>query len=121
MRSEAPRPVHLKDYRPSDYLIDTVDLDVRLAPEATRVTARLRLRPNPAGISGAPLALDGEDLEIESLALDGLPLEAGAFEVSDGKLVLTRPPAKPFELTAVTRINAATNTQLMGLYVSNGF
>src|SRR3712207_9547712 len=99
MRSEAPRPVHLEDYRPSDYLIDTVDLDLHLAPEATRVTARLRLRPNPAGVSGASLALDGEDLELESLALDGQPLGAEAYEVSDSKLLLKRPPAEPFELT----------------------
>ena len=120
MRSEAPRPVHLEDYRPSDYLIDTVDLDLHLAPEATRVTARLRLRPNPAGASGASLALDGEDLELESLALDGQPLGAEAYEVSDSKLLLKRPPAEPFELTAVTRINPAANTQLMGLYRSNG-
>src|SRR5918912_2363594 len=120
MRSEAPRPVRLEDYRPFDYLVDTVDLDVRLAPEATQVTAELRIRANPAGIAGAPLVLDGEDLELEALALDGAPLDADAYELGGGKLVLKQPPAAPFRLTIGTRIDPAANTQLMGLYVSKG-
>src|SRR5919199_1664904 len=120
MRSEAPRPVRLEDYRPFDYLVDTVELDVSLAPEATRVTAELRLRANPAGTAGAPLVLDGEDLALESLALDGAPLDASAYELGAGKLVLKVPPAEPFRLTIGTRIEPAANTQLMGLYVSKG-
>src|SRR5919199_1333790 len=120
MRAEAPRPVRLANYRPFDYLVETVDLDVRLAPEATQVTAELRLRANPAGIAGAPLALDGEDLELASLALDGAPLGADAYELGAGKLVLKRPPTGPFRLTIGTRVNPAANTQLMGLYLSKG-
>src|SRR5919199_5089362 len=99
MRSEAPRPVRLEDYRPFDYLVDTVDLDVRLAPEATQVTAELWIRANPAGIAGAPLALDGEDIELEHVALDGAPLDRQAYELGEGKLVLKHPPAAPFRLT----------------------
>ena len=43
------QPVRLADYRPPDYLIDAVDLDISLDPHATRVVSRLSLRPNPAG------------------------------------------------------------------------
>jgi aminopeptidase N len=53
MRTEAAQPVRLSDYRPPDFLIDTVHLDVRLHDTATRVVAKLALRPNPAGKSGA--------------------------------------------------------------------
>ena len=77
MRAEDAPLIRLEDYRVSDWLIDTVDLDIALAPEGTRVRAQLGLRPNPAGRAGAPLALDGEDLRLVGLAIDGAPL-AGA-------------------------------------------
>src|ERR1051326_5066979 len=53
MRTEEHRPVRLEDYRPPDWLIDTVDLDVSLDPNATRVRAKLQVRPN-AGAAPAP-------------------------------------------------------------------
>ena len=46
MRTEQARPVRLHDYSPPDWLVDTVELDVSLHPTATRVRARLALRPN---------------------------------------------------------------------------
>ncbi len=42
MRTDVAQPVRLADYRPADYLIDTVHLDVRLHDTATQVIARLR-------------------------------------------------------------------------------
>ena len=47
MRTETPPQIRLKDYRPSNYLIDTVHLDVTLDPTRTRVLSRLQMRPNP--------------------------------------------------------------------------
>ena len=78
MRTEEPRPVRLQDYRPPDWLIETVDLDVSLHPTATTVRAKLKLKPNPAG-TPAPLVLDGDELQLRSLALDGKPLPADRF------------------------------------------
>ncbi|MGP6433928.1 aminopeptidase N, partial [Pseudomonas paraglycinae] len=74
MRTETPPLIRLEEYRPSDYLIDRVDLDIRLDPHATRIDATLALRPNPAGRAGAPLHLDGDDLRLVSVALDGAAL-----------------------------------------------
>ncbi|KQT70802.1 aminopeptidase [Methylobacterium sp. Leaf465] len=120
MRTEAPIPIRLEDYRPSDYRIDTVDLDVALHPTATRVRARLTLAPNPAGRPGAPLVLDGEDLVLERLTLDGADLAPEAYSVSPAGLTVHRPPAGPFTLGIETRIDPSANTKLMGLYRSNG-
>jgi len=47
MRTETPQPIHLKDYQPSPWLIDRVELDVRLDPVETRVVSRFAMRPNP--------------------------------------------------------------------------
>ena len=77
MKTDTPRPILLREYRPPNYLIETVNLDIALDPTHTRVRARLRIKPNPA-LTGkpGPLRLDGELLELESVRLDGRQLEA---------------------------------------------
>ena len=115
MRTEEPRPVRLKDYRPPDWLIETVDLDVSLDPTATTVRAKVRVKPNGAG-APAPLVLDGEELKLRSLALDGRPLPEGSFLATPERLTIAQPPNRPFELTIETVVDPTNNTQLMGLY-----
>ncbi|TNC11660.1 aminopeptidase N [Methylobacterium terricola] len=115
-----PSIVRLADYRPSDYLIDRVALDVRLHPTETRITATLALRPNPAGEPGAPLILDGDELTLLAIALDGQPTGPGAIEVTPRSLTLHQPPQRPFVLEIATQVNPSANTKLMGLYRSNG-
>ena len=120
MRTETPQMIRLEDYRPSDHLIDRVDLDIRLAPHDTRVSATLAVRPNPAGVPGAPLVLDGDELTLLGLALDGQALPADAFTASAAGLTLHAPPRRPFTLTVETQIDPTANTKLMGLYRSGG-
>jgi aminopeptidase N len=121
MKPEKPRPIHLKDYRAPSYLIDTVDLDVALHPIRTRVSSRLRLRPNPArSEADAPLRLDGEHLELESLTLDNKPLSPRDYKLADAGLLLTRVPRQPFTLEIKTYVNPDANKALQGLYRSRG-
>jgi aminopeptidase N len=120
MRTESAPIVRLEDYRPSDYLIDRVDLDVRLHPEDTRVTAILALRPNPEGRPGAPLVLDGDELMLLGLDIDGRAAPPGSFHATPDALTLPEPPARPFTLRIETQVNPAANTKLMGLYRSSG-
>ena len=115
MRTEEPRPVRLKEYRPPDWLIDTVDLDVSLDATATTVRARLKLKPNSAG-TPAPLVLDGEELKLRSLNLDGKPLANDSFLATPERLTIAQPPNRPFELEIETVVNPAANSQLIGLY-----
>ena len=115
MRTEEPRPVRLKEYRPPDWLIDTVDLDVSLDATATIVRAKLTLKPNSAGMP-APLILDGEELTLRSLKLDGKPLANDSFLATPERLTIAQPPNRPFELEIETIVNPAANSQLMGLY-----
>jgi aminopeptidase N len=115
MRTEEARPVRLKDYRPPDWLIETVALDVSLHPTATTVRAKLKLKPN-AGGSPAPLVLDGEELNLKSLLLDGKPLPKENFVAAPDRLTIAQPPNRPFELEIETVVDPTGNTQLMGLY-----
>src|SRR5499427_7781832 len=116
-----PRPTRLADYRPSAFLIDTVDLVFELAPQDTRVKSRLGIRRNPAVAErGAALHLDGEALELLSLALDGEPLGANRYQLPpEGGLILADVP-DAFTLDVETRIAPQSNTALSGLYVSGG-
>ena len=116
----APRETRLADYRPPAFLIDTVDLSFDLDEAATRVRSRLALRRNPACADRhAPLSLDGEDVTLVRLALDGAELGANRYRIEDGKLIIPdMPDACTLEIE--TRIAPKDNTELSGLYTSNG-
>jgi aminopeptidase N len=120
MRTETAPIIRLEDYRPSDFLIDSVELDVKLHPTETRVVATLVMRPNPAGRSDAPLVLDGDELNLKSVALDGRILSEEEFEAVPQSLTIAQAPRQPFTLTIETEINPTANTKLMGLYRSGG-
>ena len=60
--------------------------------------------------------LDGEELKLRSLALDGKPLAAENFVATPDRLTIAQPPNRPFELEIETVVDPTGNTQLMGLY-----
>ncbi len=117
----APRPVRLKDYRAPEFLIDAVELVFELEDGATRVKSRLGMRRNPAGSEPkAALVLDGEELALVSVALDGLALGPNRYRLpAEGGLVIDDVP-DAFALDIETRIDPARNTALSGLYMSGG-
>src|SRR5262245_37421655 len=110
MKTDTPRPILLKDYRPPNYLIDTVSLDVSLHPTRARVWARLKMRRNPAwpGNPG-PLRLDGETIELESVRLDGRQLDPREYQLSSKELVIDALPEDPFTIETVAYCNPEAN------------
>ena len=119
MRTDSSDPIRLADYTVPSHLIENVHLDVTLDDVRTRVVASLSIKPNPAASKG-PLILDGDELELESISLDGKPLAPSHYTLTASTLTLTNPPAGLFTLSIVTRLNPAGNTKLMGLYRSSG-
>ncbi len=121
MKTDTPRPILLKEYRPPSYLIYAVDLDVALHASRTRVRARLKIKRNPAHAGNpGPLRLDGEALELESVRLDGRQLGPREYQVSDKELVIAGVPAEPFTLETTSYCNPEANKALTGLYLSRG-
>jgi aminopeptidase N len=122
MRDPVPTTVHLTDYAPPAFLIRTVDLDVVLHDEHAEVRARLALERNPATRDpAAPLALDGDELELVSVAIDGRALAASGYALAPERLTIPGVP-DAFTLETVVRIAPRKNTKLMGLYASkDGF
>ena len=118
MRPDAPHVIRLADYRPPDFLIDTVHLDVSLDRHATRVRSKLAMRRNPAGRAGAPLVLDGDELTPVAVRLDGEALDLARGYATQQRLTLEAPLPDAFTLEVETLLDPSANTKLMGLYRS---
>jgi len=116
MRTEEPRAVHLADYQAPEFRVTKLHLDFSLEPEATRVTARLEI----VRLSGTgPLILAGENQKLLSVALDGRTLSAGQYLLDEKTLTIPNAPAK-LTLEISSQIDPAANTELEGLFLSNG-
>jgi aminopeptidase N len=112
--------IYRKDYRPPAFLLDSVDLLFELDPAATLVTSKMHLRRNPdAELGSEVLHLDGDELELLSVSLDGRALGPEEFEASPEHLRVHEVPAE-FHLETRVRIVPEDNTKLMGLYTSSG-
>src|SRR5437868_10850382 len=119
MRTEQARPVRLDQYRPPDWLVETVELDVSLHSTATKVRATLRMSPNRQ-TAPAPIVLDGDGLMLTSLKLDGQVMRPDGYIATPDSLTIAQPPAGTCYLQIETLLDPSANTQLMGLYRSSG-
>jgi len=109
---------HRKDYQPSPYLINTVNLRFELEKDAAIVTAQLDMA-RAEGAEPQALCLNGEMLELISVQIDGKSLSKDEYSVSDETLTIDSVPEK-FILETQVRIYPDKNKALMGLYQSSG-
>lgn len=115
-----PKEIRLEDYKVPPFLVDTVDLVFDLKETGTRVTSRMTVRRNPdLQEKGAPLFLDGEDVRLVSVALDGETLGENRYALSEGGLTIPDMP-DAFTLDVEAEIDPVENTELSGLYTSGG-
>ena len=117
MRTDTPQPIRLSDYRPPAFLIDETHLAFDLAPNATRVTATLKVRRN--GDHAEPLVLNGERLKPISVAVDGRTL-GEAERAIDAEFLTVPGVPDSFTLTTEVEIDPEANKALDGLYMSGG-
>ena len=118
MRTEQPQMIYLKDYQAPEYLIDETHLTFELFEDHTLVHAQLVMRRNPARGEGFPaLALDGQQLELLSVALDDVELSKADYELTDSHLTL-HPTTEQFVVDTSVKIHPESNTALEGLYKS---
>ncbi|MFK3961971.1 aminopeptidase N [Ensifer adhaerens] len=121
MRTNTGQIIHLEDYRPTDFVLERVDLTFELDPKETKVEARLIFHRREGVDSAAPLVLDGDELTMTGLLLDQEELATTLYDVAEDTLTIRGlPETAPFEITITTLLSPETNTQLMGLYRTNG-
>ncbi|MDJ0654211.1 MAG: aminopeptidase N [Xanthomonadales bacterium] len=114
MRVEAAVTIHRSDYRPPDYRVQSIELDVSINPDGTVVSCTQQLECRKPG---APLRLDGEDLELLSVKVEGEDLECQ----SDAHGITLPARDGVFSVQTVVRIQPDQNTALEGLYRSGSF
>jgi aminopeptidase N len=121
MEATAGQVIHLADYRPTDFVLERVDLTFELDPRETLVIQRSLMHRREGVADDAPLMLDGDDLNLKAVAIDGNPIEEDQYTVTANSLVIRNlPTGVTFEVTVETIINPEANTKLMGLYRTNG-
>lgn len=117
MKDGRPKAIHLKDYEAPNYLVETTELRFDLDEEATTVTSKLKVRRNPQGSGSSELTLDGSDLELLDVSIDGRALAGNEYRLEDETLTLFD-VAEEAVIACTTRIDPKANTALEGLYLS---
>ncbi|MDQ6997378.1 MAG: aminopeptidase N, partial [Mariprofundus sp.] len=110
--------IYLKDYLVPAFLVDHVSLTFTLQPSCTEVISTVQYRRN-AQSTKTELILDGHDMALLSIKLDGQTLSPDRYQLHAQGLNIANAP-DTFELEIITRINPQDNTALEGLYRSGG-
>jgi aminopeptidase N len=128
MRDASAKTIYLQDYQLPAFLIEQTELRFELGEELSRVSSRLHMRRNPEllGNEQDELVLDGQDMELESITLNGkvpgqhqLRLAEESLTITGLRELLGKSPDDGFVLECVTLIKPQENTSLEGLYKSH--
>ena len=106
---------HRSDYQPPSCKVTAADLDICIFEDHARVTTVLKLERQ----TDAPFILNGRDLTLHELAIDGRVLDEADWPVCAEGLSLEGLPAR-CEIRLVSQCHPESNTALEGLYLSGG-
>jgi len=111
-----PQMIHLKDYKPSDFQIKSIDLIVDIREKDTLVTSTINFtRTNK---SAAILELDGEMMKLESIKINNQALSSDDYNVTTDKLIIKNLTSDSFTLETQVLIDPFNNTSCEGFYKS---
>lgn len=107
-----------KDYKPYPFELNSVDLQFDFDVKSCLVTSQLEFSKKPDAEANQDLVLDGQELELVSLALGGVKLSRSSYREVDNQLIIPDVPNE-FTLSVQVKIKPHKNTSLNGLYLSN--
>lgn len=116
MASSISKVVSRKDYLPPNHDIKSIELTFDLVPTNTVVTSCMEVIPREDRVSD-DLELDGEDIELVSIQINGEPASREQYDLAPGKLII-RKVASPTVIEIQNRINPKANLEFSGLYMS---
>ena len=120
MRTDTGKTFHLEDYSPAPYGVETVSLVFRLSPDKTIVRSRLTIVRREGIAVTEPFLLDGDELKLVSVSVDGRNNEAAFASATSDLLKLSDlPTSNRFTVEIETEINPDANKALSGLYRSD--
>jgi aminopeptidase N len=115
MKTDAPKIIKLDEYKKPDYLVHTIDLVFNLDSTKTLVQSKMKITRNQT--EAAPLVLNGEELTLKSLKLNGENFTDYNHDFEGHTLTLKNVP-ESFTLEIENEINPEANKTLDGLYKS---
>ena len=90
LREGLPATIYRKDYTVPEFSVTTVDLLVQISKGRTDVTATLEMVRQGSGQGG--LRLDGEQLSLQWVELDGERLTEDQYTIGDTDLIVASVP-----------------------------
>ncbi len=120
MKDAQPKAIFLKDYQAPDYLIEETQLTFELFEDYAIVSSNLKMALNKSSNASptSNLVLDGQELELLSIAVDGVARDESQYILTPDTLTLGDLPEQ-FNLSIQTKIKPQENTALEGLYKSS--
>ncbi|MGI9326521.1 MAG: aminopeptidase N [Pseudomonadales bacterium] len=115
----APAPIRLLDYQPTDYATTQTELEFDIYDGETVVICTQQVQRREGSEASANLLLHGQDLRLDSVAVDGRALHDNEYRLDAETLTLFDVPQRA-SVRVVTRIRPEQNTALEGLYKSGG-
>ncbi|KAK9814410.1 hypothetical protein WJX72_005522 [[Myrmecia] bisecta] len=119
-----PKTIYRRDYTPTPYLVDQVNLTFLLGEDVTRVQSKMQMRPNPNaptnGANPAVLLNGSKDTKLVGVKVGGKDVPSSQYRVEPKLLTIEGVPAGEFELEIEVEIKPQENTALEGLYKSSG-
>ncbi len=121
MQDKSPQTIYLKDYTVPDYLIKSVELTFILDELKTRVISKMTILKNPdSKAENTDLVLQGEGLDLVSVAMEGLALNSFQYKQNSESLTIENVPQEQLFVLAIENfISPKSNTALEGLYLSS--
>lgn len=116
MTDTSPQPKYRKDYCPPAYLVDDIAMDFDIQAAHTDVSTQMSVRRNPDA-QGETWRLDGREMELLKIAIDGKLIDASNYVLDGTGLTLSKLPQQ-FTLSIQNRIEPDANTALEGFYRS---
>jgi aminopeptidase N len=120
MKGPAGKAILRSDYTPYPWVVEALKLKFEIGEDETLVSSNIQLKRKPDVSDQCPIELDGQDMALKSIHLDGRELSEGDFSLSNDKLVIHSAPS-PCTLDICNTIRPRENTALEGLYPSGQF
>lgn len=113
--SQEPKTIYLKDYKPSEFQIDSIALTVDIFEKHTDVYSVMKITQKGTGNN---LELNGENIELKSIKFNGEVLSSERFQLSPEKLIVLGVMDNEFTLEIHNVIDPANNKSCEGFYQS---
>ncbi len=113
---QVPR-TYLSDYQPPPFAVPEVALKFRLHKSKTQVESKLTVRKNDGVSEKEDFYLNGINLDLISLRMDGEELSDDVVVIDKKGIRIIHPP-NAFELSVCNTIDPSSNSALSGMYMS---